>query len=142
ARKTRWFQMDNKSALGREREEGFLKVNEQRGNVYENKGSAFSRRRRSANVIENKCSYALNAGMLLKRKHVRFLPPNPVQVVAHILAASPFSTFDSRLSTASRARRSGRQLPREERSDHEQQRQDDHHHAGHPGNVVEEAGIL
>ena len=41
-----------------------LKVKERRGNVYENKGSAFDRRRQSANVIENKDSYALKAGML------------------------------------------------------------------------------
>jgi hypothetical protein len=39
-------------------------VNEQRWNVYENKGSAFNRRGRSANVVENKGSYALKAGIL------------------------------------------------------------------------------
>ena len=47
-----------------------LKMREQGGNVYENKGSAFKGRGRSANVIENKGSYALKAGMLLKIKHV------------------------------------------------------------------------
>jgi len=45
-------------------------VNEQRGNVYENKGSVFHKRRQSGNVIENKGSYALKAGMLLKRQVV------------------------------------------------------------------------
>jgi len=38
AGKPRCFQMDNKSAPGREREKEFSKVNEQCGNVYENKG--------------------------------------------------------------------------------------------------------
>jgi len=47
-----------------------LKVKEWRGNVYENKGSAFNRWRQSANVIENKDSYALKAGMLLKKQAV------------------------------------------------------------------------
>ena len=47
-----------------------LKVKEVSGNVYENKGSAINRRRQSANVIENKGSYALKAGMLLKKKVV------------------------------------------------------------------------
>jgi hypothetical protein len=41
-----------------------LKLNERRGNVYENKGSAFNGPGRSRNVIENKASYAQNAGML------------------------------------------------------------------------------
>jgi hypothetical protein len=36
--------MDNKSANGGEGEKEFLKVNEQRGNIYENKGSDFHRR--------------------------------------------------------------------------------------------------
>jgi hypothetical protein len=47
-----------------------LKLNEQRGNVIENKGSGLDNRRRSGNVVENKDSYAQNAGMLLKRKGV------------------------------------------------------------------------
>jgi hypothetical protein len=47
-----------------------IKMNERRGNVYENKGSAFSSPRRSGNVIENTASYALKAGMLVKRKVV------------------------------------------------------------------------
>jgi len=76
-------------------------LKERSGNVYENKGSVFHRRMQSGNVIENKCTYALKAGMLLKTQHVRFLSPNSVQVVAHIFADSPFSTFDSRPSTAS-----------------------------------------
>ncbi|MGA9055851.1 MAG: hypothetical protein WB763_05000 [Terriglobia bacterium] len=45
-------------------------MTDQRGNVYENKGPAFSRPRQSGNVTENKGSYALKAGMLLKRKDV------------------------------------------------------------------------
>ena len=68
--KTRWFQVDGKSANGKEGEKGFSKVKERRGNVYENKGSAFHMQGRSGNVIENKCSYALKAGMLLKRQVV------------------------------------------------------------------------
>jgi hypothetical protein len=50
--------MDNKSATGRERKKNFSKVNEQRGNVYENKGPVFHSRKQSGNVIENKASYA------------------------------------------------------------------------------------
>jgi hypothetical protein len=50
ARKTRWFQVDNKSAHGRERGKGFLKFNERRGNVYENKGSV-SRARQKAGML-------------------------------------------------------------------------------------------
>jgi hypothetical protein len=40
------------------------------GNVYENKGSAFYGLAQTGNVVENKDSYALKAGMLLKRKEV------------------------------------------------------------------------
>jgi hypothetical protein len=47
-----------------------LKMNEQRGNVIENKGSVFHSSRQSGNVTENKYSYAQNAGMLLKTKGV------------------------------------------------------------------------
>ena len=43
-----------------------LKVREQCGNVYENKGSVFHGTVKSGNVIENKGSYALKAGILLK----------------------------------------------------------------------------
>jgi len=46
------------------------KVNEQFGDVYENKGSAFDGRSQSANVIEKKGSYAPKTGMFLKRKEV------------------------------------------------------------------------
>ena len=45
-------------------------MKEQGGNVYENKGSAFHGWEHSGNVIENKGSYALKAGMLVKRKDV------------------------------------------------------------------------
>ncbi|MGA2606650.1 MAG: hypothetical protein ABSH01_04235 [Terriglobia bacterium] len=47
-----------------------LKMNDRGGNVIENKGSGFEDRQGSGNVIENKSSYALKAGMLLKRKDV------------------------------------------------------------------------
>jgi hypothetical protein len=47
-----------------------LKLNEQYGNLYENKGVAFSGPAQSGNVTENKYSYAQNARMLLKRKGV------------------------------------------------------------------------
>jgi hypothetical protein len=56
---------------GKERTRNFKKVNEQPGNLYENKGPAFSSTDRSGNVTENKGSYALKAGMLLKRQVVR-----------------------------------------------------------------------
>ena len=45
-------------------------MNEQCGNVYENKGPAFGSLGLSGNVIENKGSYALKAGMLVKTKEV------------------------------------------------------------------------
>jgi len=50
-----------------------------------------------------RCCYGMPAAALLMRQGnerwvaYRFLPPNAVQVVAHILAVSPFSTFDPRL---------------------------------------------
>ena len=49
------------------------------------------------------CCYGMPAAALLMRQGnerwvaYRFLPPNAVQLVAHILAVSPFSTFDPRL---------------------------------------------
>jgi hypothetical protein len=43
-----------------------LKMKQQCGDVVENKGSGLENPRRSGNIIENKCSYAQNAGMLLK----------------------------------------------------------------------------
>jgi hypothetical protein len=46
------------------------KFGKRSGNVYENKGSVFHGREESENVTENKDSYALKAGMLLKRKDV------------------------------------------------------------------------
>jgi sporulation protein YlmC with PRC-barrel domain len=47
-----------------------LKLNEQRGNVIENKGSGLENQVQSGNIIENKRTYAQNAGMLLKTKGV------------------------------------------------------------------------
>jgi hypothetical protein len=46
------------------------KLGELCGNVYENKGPAFHGRQESGNVIENKASYALKAGMLLKIQEI------------------------------------------------------------------------
>ena len=43
-------------------------MKEQGRNVYENKGSAFHGWEKAGNVVENKGSYALKAGMLVKRK--------------------------------------------------------------------------
>jgi hypothetical protein len=45
-------------------------MKERSGNVYENKGSAFDRREQSWHVIENKSSYSLKTGLLLKRQVV------------------------------------------------------------------------
>jgi len=47
-----------------------LKMKERFGNIYENKGPLWKEPERSRNVIENKCSYTFNMGMLLKRKEV------------------------------------------------------------------------
>jgi len=47
-----------------------LKLNEQRGNVCENKGSRFKHREQSRNTTQNKGGYTLIAGMLLKRKEL------------------------------------------------------------------------
>jgi len=84
-------------------------MNDQRGNLYENKGPVFHRRMRSGNVIENKDSYEFKSGMLLKKQHVRFLPPNAVRVVAQFLRYRPFrlSTFDC-LRKDTESKRGGR----------------------------------
>jgi hypothetical protein len=62
--------MDNKSVIGWERRKNSSKLNEQRGNVYENKGPLWKTGWQSGNVIENKGTYAFKAGMLLKIKVV------------------------------------------------------------------------
>src|SRR5208337_1120636 len=41
------------------------------GNLYENKGPAFRSLGKSGNVLENKRSYALKAGMFLKTKRIQ-----------------------------------------------------------------------
>ena len=46
------------------------KMNDRRGNVYENKGPQWKTCARGWNVIENKDSYALEAGISLKRKEL------------------------------------------------------------------------
>jgi hypothetical protein len=48
----------------------YLKVDDRRPNVYENKGVLLKTRGRNGNVIENKDSYADKAGILLKIKVV------------------------------------------------------------------------
>ena len=58
---------DNSQSVGMVED---LKLNARCGNVIENKGSGFEDRQGSGNVTENKSSYALKAGMLLKRKDV------------------------------------------------------------------------
>jgi hypothetical protein len=60
--------MDNKSATGRERKKNSSKVNEQRGNVYENKGPLWKTGWKSGNVIENKASCALKGGNVVEKK--------------------------------------------------------------------------
>jgi tryptophan synthase alpha subunit len=63
--------MDNmSSASGEEEAVVISKMKDRRGNVIENKGPALSDPELSGNVIENKGSYALKAGMSLKRKVV------------------------------------------------------------------------
>jgi hypothetical protein len=52
-----------------------LKLNERYGNVYENKGSAFSSPEQSGNVMENKGSCALKAEMLLKTNEIGAVQP-------------------------------------------------------------------
>ena len=51
-------------------EKGFFFLTERCGNLIENKGRLWKTLERSRNVIENKGSYALKAGMLLKRQVV------------------------------------------------------------------------
>jgi hypothetical protein len=58
-------------------------VNERGGNVYENKGSAFNRRGKSGNVIENKSGYASKARMLLKTKDPTGLRTAETTTVLH-----------------------------------------------------------
>jgi hypothetical protein len=47
-----------------------LKLNEPHGDVIENKGATLSNPELSRNVLENKGSYALKAGIILKRKEI------------------------------------------------------------------------
>jgi hypothetical protein len=51
-------------------EEEFFFLTELTGDVIENKGPLWKTQGLSGNVVENKASYALKAGMLLKRKEV------------------------------------------------------------------------
>jgi hypothetical protein len=60
------------SRVVRKREKNSLKVNDRCGNVYENKGSAFSSPWRSGNVIENEGSYALKSGNVIDKKGGRW----------------------------------------------------------------------
>jgi hypothetical protein len=52
------------------KQKDYLKMYERYGNVVESKGRPWKTPLESENVTENKGSYALNAGMLLKRKVV------------------------------------------------------------------------
>jgi hypothetical protein len=58
---------DNSQSVGAVKD---LKLNEQCGNVIENKGSRLENRKRSGNATEKKGSYAFKAGMLLKTREV------------------------------------------------------------------------
>ena len=58
---------DNSQSVGAMED---LKLNEQHGNVIENKGPRLENRKGSLNITENKGSYVLKAGMLLKRQVV------------------------------------------------------------------------
>jgi hypothetical protein len=58
---------DNSQSAGTVEE---LKLNDQCGNVYENKGPLWKTSRQSGNVVENKHSYAQDPGMLLKTEGV------------------------------------------------------------------------
>lgn len=78
-------------------------MNEQCGNLYENKGSIFHRQRRSGNVIENKDSYALKTGNVIEN--------TACWILANELCAGwrthscGIALFDSRLSTLDCLRR-------------------------------------
>jgi hypothetical protein len=54
--------------MGGERKKNSLKLNEQRGNVYENKGPLWKTDWQSGNVTENKASYALKSGNVVEKK--------------------------------------------------------------------------
>jgi hypothetical protein len=70
ARKGSCSPRDSKSESGRETKKEFLKMKEQSGDIYENKGSLWKTGWQSGNVTENKGSYSLIVVMLLKRKEV------------------------------------------------------------------------
>jgi len=70
ARKDSRSHTDSKSESGRETKKEFLKMKEQSGNVYENKGPLWKTGWQSGNLIESKGTYGLKAGMLLKTKDV------------------------------------------------------------------------
>ena len=60
------------------------KMKERCGNVYENKGPAFSSPGGSGNVIENKGGYVQDAGMLLKTKGVTGNPELPASSISSV----------------------------------------------------------
>jgi len=71
-----------------------LEMNDRCGNVYENKGPAFSSPFRSGNVIENKSSYALKPGIVLKTSMLAvglkpFFSPRSVVVQFGFLVPRP-----------------------------------------------------
>jgi hypothetical protein len=55
---------DNKSGVAGEARKNSLKLTEQRGNLYENKGPLWKTGWQSGNVVENKGTYDFRAGML------------------------------------------------------------------------------
>jgi hypothetical protein len=60
------FRRTASPCLDEKEKKNSLKMRDQYGDVYENKGSAFHERGRSGNVAENKGTYTSKAGMLLK----------------------------------------------------------------------------
>ncbi len=58
----------NVQTTGKEKHRSFQKMNDQCGDVYENKGLAFQGLYQGGNVTENKYTYELIAGMSSKRK--------------------------------------------------------------------------
>ena len=68
-------------------------IRSQSGNVVEKKGGRAGARIQDSGFRKDKAkAHMLEAGAIFG---LRFLPPNSVQVVAHIFALSPFSALDS-----------------------------------------------
>ena len=65
------YDRDEWSAVAGDAKNNSSKLNERRVNVYENKGTLWKTDGQSRNVAENKGTYRLNPGMLLKTQGVR-----------------------------------------------------------------------